>query len=167
MLQVKDLPDKDILKKFARRYPDADIQRVLAFLTLLRVSSDLSNGLDSFLASHELLQGRWWVLILLMREENFSSRPSRLADKAGVSRATMTGLIDGLQRDGLVSRVADEQDRRQTRVKLTAKGQKKLDAVMPDYYQRLNRLMSVLSDEEGQSLISILDKLDRHGNELG
>ncbi|MCX4188109.1 MarR family winged helix-turn-helix transcriptional regulator [Methylophaga sp. OBS4] len=160
MLQVKDLPDAEILKKFAQRYPDADIARVLQFLTLLRVASDLSNGLDQFLATYDLLQGRWWVLLLLMREDDFSSSPSKLADKAGVSRATMTGLIDGLQRDGLVKRITDNKDRRQTLVRLTRNGQKKLDEVMPDYYQRLNELMSVLSEEQGDQLITMLTQLN-------
>ena len=101
MLQLKDLPTVEVLAKFAERYPDADITAVSGFLNLLRVATDLSVALDSCLSRHGLLQGRWWVLILLMREETVTSTPSTLADKAGVTRATMTGLIDGLERDGL------------------------------------------------------------------
>lgn len=159
MLQVKDLPDAEVLKKFAERYPDANIDQVLQFLTFLRIASDLSNGLDLFLGSYDLLQGRWWVLLLLMREDDLSSVPSKLAEQAGVSRATMTGLLNGLQRDGLVSRVTDKADRRQSRVRLTKKGQKKLDEVMPDYYQRLNQLMSVFSKTEGEQFMTLLRQL--------
>lgn len=161
MLEVKDLPDRDILRKFAARYPDADIERVLQFLNLLRVASDLSGGLDRLLARHDLLQGRWWVLVLLMREDDYRSSPSRLAEQAGVSRATMTGLIDGLQRDGLISRHPDPDDRRKALVSLTEKGQARLDEVMPDYYQRLNRLMSVLSAEQGRALMDILTAIKK------
>lgn len=159
MLQVKDLPDAEVLKKFAERYPDADIDQVLQFLTFLRIASDLSNGLDQFLGSYDLLQGRWWVLILLMREDDLSSVPSKLAEQAGVSRATMTGLLNGLQRDGLVSRVTDMTDRRQSRVRLTGKGQKKLDEVMPDYYQRLNKLMSVFDQQQSEQFMLLLLQL--------
>src|SRR3990167_8470587 len=104
MLQLRDLPTPEILEKFAQRYPDADVSAVAAFLHLLRVATDLSGALDSCLSQHGLLQGRWWVLILLMREDDRTSAPSTLAEKAGVSRATMTGLLDGLERDGLVER---------------------------------------------------------------
>lgn len=159
MLQVKDLPDAEVLKKFAERYPDADIDQVLQFLTFLRVASDLSNGLDQFLGSYDLLQGRWWVLLLLMREDDLSSGPSKLAQQAGVSRATMTGLLKGLQRDGLVTRGTDNTDRRQSLVKLTKAGQSKLDDVMPDYYQRLNQLMSVFSKDQGDQFMSLLVQL--------
>lgn len=161
MLELKNLPDADILKKFADRYPDADIDQVLQFLTFLHVATDLSNGLDRYLGAHALLQGRWWVLILLMREDDHSSSPSKLADKAGVSRATMTGLLDSLQRDKLVTRMVSPVDGRQTLVKLTPAGQEKLDQVMPDYYRRLRQLMSVLSKEEGHMLMNILLKLSQ------
>lgn len=135
---------------------------MLQFLTLLHVATDLSNGLDRYLGSHALLQGRWWVLILLMREEDGVSTPSSLADKAGVSRATMTGLLDNLQRDKLVTRMVAATDRRQTQVKLTEKGQAKLDEVMPEYYRRVNQLMTVLDAEEGQALHRALLKLSQH-----
>lgn len=164
MLQLKDLPDSQILSKFAERYPDANIEHVIHFLTLLRVGSDLSSALDNFLAGHGLLQGRWWVLILLMREQDLMSTPSSLAEKAGVSRATMTGLIDGLDRDGLVTRVTDVGDRRKFLIKLTSTGQAKLDEVMPEYYRRVADLMGILSSEQGENLTSMLTKLQNNSD---
>ena len=80
MLQLKDLPTAAVLDKFSHRYPQADISAVSSFLHLLRVASDLSLALDACLSRHGLLQGRWWVLILLMREEQCVSLPSVLAE---------------------------------------------------------------------------------------
>ncbi len=157
MLQLRDLPTKETLKKFAQRYPQADISAVSAFLHLLRLATDLSVALDTCLSRHGLLQGRWWVLILLMREENLTSTPSALADKAGVTRATMTGLIDGLERDGLVERLLDSRDRRSVSVKLTAAGQSRLDTVMPDYYRRLHDCMAGLNEVDRERLHEILN----------
>ena len=159
MLQLRDLPTPAILRKFANRYPDADITAVVAFLHLLRTATDLSNALDACLQQHALLQGRWWVLILLMREADGIATPSALADKAGVSRATMTGLLDGLERDGLVERVLDKQDRRSVAIHLTEAGQAKLDEVMPDYYQRVRRLMAPLDETDRQQFIQLLDQI--------
>ena len=159
MLILKDLPNQKILSKFAERYADANIDQVIQFLTLLRVSSDLSSALDSYLAKHGLLQGRWWVLILLMREDDLMSSPSALAEKAGVTRATMTGLLDGLTKEGHVIRVSDTTDGRKFQIKLTAKGQQKLDEVMPEYYQRVGALMSAITPQESEQLALILGKL--------
>jgi DNA-binding MarR family transcriptional regulator len=157
MLQLRDLPTKETLKKFAQRYPQADISAVSAFLHLLRLATDLSFALDACLSLHGLLQGRWWVLILLMREENLTSTPSALAEKAGVTRATMTGLIDGLERDGLVERLLDSRDRRSVSVRLTAAGQSRLDQVMPDYYRRVHDCMAGLDESDRERLHELLN----------
>lgn len=156
MLQLRDLPTPDILAKFAERYPDADVTAIASFLHLLRVATDLSQALDTCLSKHDLLQGRWWVLILLMREESLSSTPSLLAEKIGVTRATMTGLIDSLEQNDLVTRVFDKADRRSVMIKLTPAGQAKLDVVMPDYYRRLRQCMQGLDESKRQQLQDIL-----------
>lgn len=156
MLQLKDLPTVDVLAKFAERYPDADITAISGFLHLLRVATDLSVALDSCLSKHGLLQGRWWVLILLMREDTKTSTPSALADKAGVTRATMTGLVDGLEQSGLVERINTKDDRRSVLIRLTDAGQAKLDVVMPDYYRRLRQCMRALDDTKREQLHQIL-----------
>ena len=160
MLQLRDLPTIEMLEKFAARYPIADVTAVSSFLHLLRVATDLSVALDACLSEHGLLQGRWWVLILLMREDDKTSTPSTLAEKAGVTRATMTGLLDGLARDGLVNRVFDEADRRRVTVTLTDAGQAKLDDVMPDYYARLRACMADVGEGERELLNSMLSKIN-------
>jgi DNA-binding MarR family transcriptional regulator len=156
MLQLKDLPSHEVLSKFAERYPEADISAISSFLHLLSVATDLSIALDQCLSRHGLLQGRWWVLILLMREVAFISTPSMLADKAGVTRATMTGLLDGLERDGLVARIFATEDRRSISIELTKAGQTKLDEVMPDYYELLRKCMAGLSESKREDLQKIL-----------
>ncbi|HEY9268227.1 MAG TPA: MarR family transcriptional regulator [Methylotenera sp.] len=160
MLQLKDLPTTKVLGKFAERYPDADITAVSGFLHLLRVATDLSVALDVCLTKHGLLQGRWWVLILLMREDSKTSTPSVLAEKAGVTRATMTGLIDGLEQNGLVERIYTKDDRRSILIRLTDAGQDKLDAVMPDYYRRVRKCMQSLDDEKRMQLQQILELIN-------
>jgi DNA-binding MarR family transcriptional regulator len=161
MLQLHDLPTDETLSKFAQRYPQADISAIATFLNLLSVATKLSAALDQCLSRHGLLQGRWWVLILLMREEGYVSTPSVLAEKAGVSRATMTGLLDGLERDGLVERLlvttnSSATDRRSISIRLTAAGETKLDQVMPDYYRRLRQCMAGLDEPGRKQLQQIL-----------
>jgi DNA-binding MarR family transcriptional regulator len=156
MLQLKDIPDSKILEKFVSRYEEADTNSVIHFLSILRVGTELSEALDSFLAKYGLLQGRWWVLILLMREDNLTSIPSELAEKAGVSRATMSGLINGLLKEGLVVRLADSNDRRSYSIKLSELGQAKLDEIMPDYYARVKKMMNIIPAKTRENIIKQL-----------
>jgi DNA-binding MarR family transcriptional regulator len=159
MLLLKELPTSKSLEMFVKRYPDADITAISDFVNLLRASSDISTSLDKLLAKHELLQGRWWVLVLLMRKDDMTSTPTDLAEKAGVTKATMTGFIDGLVREGLVTRITDDVDRRKLLIKLTKLGQEKLDVVLPDYYKKVSALMSTLSTPQRESLVANLNQL--------
>ncbi len=145
MLLLKELPNSKSLAKLLERYPEADVNAISDFVYLLRASSDLSAALDNLLAQHNLLQGRWWVLVLLMRQDDLTSTPTDLAEKAGVTKATMTGFIDGLEREGLVVRLQDTQDRRKLLVRLTRAGQRKMDAITPDYCKKIEALMSCLT----------------------
>lgn len=159
MLLLKELPTSKSLNKFVARYPNADVRAISDFVNLLRAASDISDALDKLLAKHNLLQGRWWVLVLLMREDDLTSSPSSLAEKAGVTKATMTGFIDGLEREGLISRLLSNEDRRKFLIRLTPAGQSKLDEVMPDYYSKVQMLMSSLSIEERDVLLSSIKVL--------
>jgi DNA-binding MarR family transcriptional regulator len=96
------------------------------------------------------------VLILLMREDDLTSTPSDLAAKAGVSKATMNGLINRLLKDGLISRTQCMVDGRSYRVKLNNTGQAKLDEVMPAYYLRVNKLMGSVSEMDRERLVAQL-----------
>lgn len=167
MLLLKDLPKYDTLKRFADRYVEMDVTAVQTFLGLLRVASDVIENLDACLARHDLLQGRWWVLILLMREQNLTASPSVLAEKAGVTRATMTGLLDSLERTGLIERIPHDEDRRMINVRLTEKGQQRLDEVMPDYYSRVALVMKELSEKDRNLLMEMLQKVGSRVDLLG
>lgn len=159
MLLLKELPTSKSLEKFVKRYPDADIKAISDFVNLLRACSDISDALDKLLVQHSLLQGRWWVLVLLMRQDDVTSSPTDLAEKAGVTKATMTGFIDGLERDGLVQRLMDTSDRRKLLIRLTPVGQKKLDEVMPNYYRKVKALMSCLSDGQRDAMVGSVKNL--------
>ncbi len=162
MFLLKELPTSKSLEKFVTRYPDADIRAISDFVNLLRAASDISDALDKLLGQHHLLQGRWWVLVLLMRQEDRTSSPSDLAEKAGVTKATMTGFIDGLEREGLVLRLMDTVDRRKFLIRLTPAGQQKLDKVMPDYYRKVQALMSNLSIPERDAMVASIKTLAAH-----
>jgi DNA-binding MarR family transcriptional regulator len=159
MLLLKELPTSKSLEKFVTRYPDTDIKAISDFVSLLRATSDISDALDKLLGQHGLLQGRWWVLVLLLRQDDLTSSPSALAEKAGVTKATMTGFIDGLEREGLVSRVMDTVDRRKFLIRLTPAGQQKLDDVMPDYHQKIRALMTTLNMAERDAMVDSVKKL--------
>lgn len=100
---------------------------------VLSLASAIDRDCARRLAEHGLSEARFVLLLLL--EENGALSPHRLAELAGVTRATVTGLLDGLERDGFVQRLADAQDGRRMIVKLTARG-KRIDGKLFDQHAK-------------------------------
>jgi DNA-binding MarR family transcriptional regulator len=59
------------------------------------------------------------LLVLLARS---SARPTALAARLNISKQALNFILDRLQRDGLVTRVDDPDDRRSKQIQLTAAG---------------------------------------------
>jgi len=72
---------------------------------------------------------------------------------------TMTGVLDRLEEPGLVERVFDRRDRRKTWVRLTEKGERKLEEAFPVASRLAEEVSSVLSDQELQGLQVQMEKL--------
>jgi len=160
MLYLRDLPKYEAIEQRSKRYPQVEAAAVQSFLVLLRVASDVLETFEQFLARHGMSQGRFSVLMLLNRDPDQPMSPSDLAVKCGVTRATMTGLLDGLERERLIKREADRNDRRMLLIQLTTKGRKMLDGMLPDYYHRIALLMNHLSDAEKHQLVELLGKVN-------
>ena len=161
MFYLKDLPTDKTLTEFARRYPDLDPSALKTCVVLLRTGSDLLTAFETILGKHGLSQGRFLTLIVLNRTPDRAINPSTLAQKVGVKRATMTGLLDGLEKNGMVKRLAHQKDRRKISIQLTVVGKDALDKMLPDYYSRITQLMKDLTESERQNLNSLLKKIDQ------
>jgi len=160
----KVLPKFECLQRMAQLFPQVDPSAIHALLALMRLYGDLEAAFTAHFNRHGLSQGRFIVLMLLLRESHESPgtpalSPSELADLAGVTRATMTGLLDGLERDGMVQRVPDPGDRRTIDIELTPKAREFLAAMLPDHFKRESLLMAALSHEERDQLVALLAKV--------
>ncbi|HSV13603.1 MAG TPA: MarR family transcriptional regulator [Tepidisphaeraceae bacterium] len=159
MFFLRDLPKYDAIRARAARYPEVDPAALESFLTLLRVGSDVLAAWEKYLAGHHISQGRFTVLMVLNRDPITGLNPSDLAARCGVTRATMTGLLDSLERKRLIRRESDQADRRTVLVRLNDKGIDLLEGMLHDYYRRISLLMGELSEDEKRSLTAMLTKV--------
>lgn len=83
-----------------------------------------------------------------------------LADANGCTRPTMTGIVDTLEKNGLVTRQPNPADRRSLLVTLTDRG-KALEGKTPDLDRIYAHCCVGLSPEEFQQLGVLLEKLNQ------
>jgi len=159
MFFLMDQPSQKQFEDLSQRYEQMDIGSVQSLVKLLRVGSDLLAGFEKMLKGYNLSQARFLVLVVMNRVPDQPVSPSTLADKIGVTRATMTGLLTGLEKEQLILRLPDKEDRRRSQLKLTLKGIQTLEAILPDYYSRISMLMQDITEADQAHLIRILDKV--------
>lgn len=163
MFLMRELPTREAFRAVARHYPEMyselDLSAIEACYFLLRTGSDLLTAFEAHLSRHGISQGRFVVLLLLLRSLGEQMEPSKLAAQAGVTRATMTRLLGGLVRDGYVERAHDNGDRRMISALLTTRGRRILERIFPDYHRRVALLMGDLSEAERGLLIRLLTKV--------
>lgn len=146
-----------LLDEAARRQlPDVEGIR-LCFQTL-SLASAIDRDCAALLAPHGLSEGRF-VLLFLLDAAPGGLAPNVLAERAGVTRATVTGLLDGLEREVLIERQADEQDRRALRIVLTRKGKQLAKRVFDQHGRWIASLYGNLSATERQQLAGLLGKV--------
>src|SRR5829696_4480452 len=159
MFLLRDLPKYECIRHLSERYPEIDPRAVEAFLVLWRTATDTLSTLEACLQKHGMSQGKFTVLMILNRNPDQGINPSELADRAGVTRATMTGLLDGLEREKMISRQGDRVDRRRAVVRLTPQALEFLNRILPGYYTRLHELMGDLSEDDKAHLTELLVKI--------
>jgi DNA-binding MarR family transcriptional regulator len=162
LLMLKDLPRYECLLEAMRRYPELDPSACEAYLSLLRAGHEAYRRSEAFFTEHGMTPGRFTVLMLLFDKLAgvcVPQTPADLAEKANVARATITGLVDTLERDGLVTRTHDSGDRRMMLVHLTPKGQAALEAILPGHFRQMAAQMAALSEHERKTLVRLLSKV--------
>jgi DNA-binding MarR family transcriptional regulator len=93
-------------------------------------------------------------------------RTGVLARDLGLTSHAVTKLVDALVSDGLLERRPDPTDRRASLVALTDRGREACDRLQPDHAAAAASAFEVLTDGERDMLVTLIDKVTRHINEI-
>ncbi|HWV87985.1 MAG TPA: MarR family transcriptional regulator [Capillimicrobium sp.] len=99
-----------------------------------------------------------WQVLLLVRSEAWGTQ-AKLAEALGVTGATLTHHLNALERQGLVRRWRDADNRRVQRVELTPEGEALFERLREVAVAHDARLRAALSDAELARLGDLLDRL--------
>ena len=87
-----------------------------------------------------------WQLLINLNNTNDQFH-QQLAENTFKEKSTVTRILDGLEKKGLVKRVTETTDRRQKRIRITAKGRVLLEKVKPLAHDVQSRALRGLDPE--------------------
>src|ERR1700722_16013531 len=89
---------------------------------------------------------------------------SELSQRMMVTGGNVTGITDGLEKEGLVVREIDAADRRVFRVKLTVEGKRQFRRMAGEHEQWIIDLFGPLGTKQKKQLTELLGELKAHVN---
>jgi DNA-binding MarR family transcriptional regulator len=104
-------------------------------------------------------RGDYEVLALLRRAEPALLTPLQVAQRLLTSQSGMTGKLDRLERQGLIQRGPDPEDRRAIRLGITDTGRALIDEAFTTSLSVYQSMLSEFSTTEMKTFEALLEKL--------
>ncbi|MPZ49049.1 MAG: MarR family transcriptional regulator [Dehalococcoidia bacterium] len=149
------------VQAYVEIYPGAEPVSLEVTLLLVRAATLQSGALDRFFDSMGLdrTRGRYGVLRILYFADDKRMRQFEISSYMNVTSANVTYLVDGLEKEGLVSRLPDEFDRRVSWVVLSPAGARVCETLMPGMIDLAGRIMAGFSLDEKRQFRDFLLRL--------
>lgn len=100
--------------------------------------------------------------MLITLNKNDGESPARLCELMDVRPSSMSELLSGMERHGLITREENEEDRRATRVFLSAEGKEAVQKIAEKAAENNAKLSECFTEEELAVFCELCDKLSAH-----
>lgn len=128
-------------------------------LELVRTYQAFSTYSEVFVHQFNLTSAQFDVIVTLGREAGMNT--GEIGERTLITKGTLTGVIDRLEKKGLVQREVPAEDRRSVVVKLTPEGQAIFNQAFPAHVADIERRLEQLESSELELLIVLLSRLRR------
>jgi len=138
---------------------------VKAFRELIRTFGLLERVMQPYFSRFGITGSQWGVLRTLHRSElegTSGLRMTDLSDKLLIRPPSVTGVVDRLERSGLVERKASPDDQRSRLVGLTDAGRQLVERVLTVHEAQVEYVLAGLTLPEQMALQRHLARLGRH-----
>jgi DNA-binding MarR family transcriptional regulator len=133
-----------------------------AWRRLLEGHRDLVTALDAELKRRVGLDLQYYDVMVHVIEGGGGRRMTDLAEAVVLSKSGLTSLVDRMERDGLIERRADPEDRRATRIALTKEGEARYREASACHREIVHRIFtSHVTDEEARVIAETLERVRR------
>ena len=135
------------------------------FRELIRLFGLVERVMQPYFARFGISGAQWGALRNLQRakKEGLGGlRLSELGDRMLIRPPSVTGIVDRLERAGLVVRGGAPEDLRAKRVRLTEKGRKVVGEVLAVHGKQLERVLGCFKPAEQERLHHLLVRMGLH-----
>ncbi|WP_338753790.1 MarR family transcriptional regulator [Bacillus sp. FJAT-52991] len=138
-------------------YNEKSKQSLKLFIVLSRATKVINEQVNEYIYESGLNPTEFAVLELLYHK---GPQPlQQIGNKILMASGSITYVVDKLEKKNLLVRKANEKDRRVIHAEITDQGRVFIDEIFPQHEENIHQLMDVLSEEEKETVITLIRKL--------
>lgn len=151
---------KEFLSKFEEFLSGQDVEFMMKFAEMMLLLHRVVVVSDTYFQKMGTSKGRFLLLIrLLLSDSPAGESISVLRPFYPISYAAMSGVLDTLEKDGMVERCDNPEDRRKVNIRLTDKGRGFIVNFLPAHVDNVKKIGSALQEEEVEQLFGSMKKI--------
>lgn len=132
-----------------------DFRSLLAVSNIFRAATAVRNHMERTILADQQLSWSAFVVLFVLRVWG-EQESHQLATEAGITGGTLTGVLNTLERKGMVERRTHATDGRRVVVKATRKGRAAIDRIMPVFNEHESLVTRDLSEAQRDDLSAML-----------
>lgn len=144
---------------FADEYPDGDPAAAEALSTVIRAGQALYDEIDRAMQASIGVPESALNTLAVIDGAQRPLTPSEISERTFRSSATITSILDVLERRGWIRRVPNPEDRRSVLIEISEDGYAVADRFLPGVRKIERAVMGDLSTKELAALMNILTKI--------
>lgn len=131
-------------------------------VSIFRTAGAVHKAQEPMFRKHNMVSAGWRTLGALYFHTDRAMPLHEISTMLALTRPYITGVIDSLEQEGLVERVAKPGDRRTIIARLTDKGVARMEELSPEYNALVAAIFHPFSDAEKEQLLQMLLRLRTH-----
>lgn len=140
------------------RFSPREQQMFETVFAVRSAAQQMDNTISEWMADSAATPARFQILAQLWAAKGQGVAQKDIATAMGVTRATVSGLMAALERDGLVTSAVADNDRRSCPATLTRKGETVVEKAIETNKARLRAAYNALNPDELTTLTSLLER---------
>jgi DNA-binding MarR family transcriptional regulator len=152
-------PPPTVKEALRKRIPRQDLPAFGLVIALRMTAQQVENAVTGWMADTAGTPARFQILALLWASGARGVPHKDIVQALQVTRATVSGLMAALERDGLVTSAIDRDDRRNLIAHLTSRGRATFEKAIDSNLTALRAAFATLSTDELATLDSLLQRL--------
>jgi DNA-binding MarR family transcriptional regulator len=152
-------PPPTVMEALSKRFAGQNLPALNVVFALRMTAQQMDNIITEWMADTAGTPARFQILALLWASGAGGVPHKEIVKALEVTRATVSGLMAALERDGLVKSSVDRDDRRNLVATLTSRGRAILEKAIDTNLASLRAALATLSANELETLTSLLKRL--------